>query len=120
MDDDNNEHHYRDWEMEIQPRLEEVLETHLRYHAVFQVAFLRCQPCHALERSMLCFWNVLEITPECLNLRCHHRCGGTLAPQEPPPDVPLRYAILDLSLAGVGKLLGLISSKDAHLPDNFP
>ena len=28
----------------IEPRLEEVLETHLRYHAVFQVTFLRGEP----------------------------------------------------------------------------
>jgi hypothetical protein len=34
--------------------------------------------------------------------------------------VSLGYAILDLSLAGVGKLLGLISGKGAHLADNFP
>jgi hypothetical protein len=44
MDDDNHEHHYRDREMEVEPRLEEVLETHLRYHAVFQVTFLGAVP----------------------------------------------------------------------------
>jgi len=120
MDDDNHEHHYRDREMEIEPRLEEVLETHLRYHAVFQVTFLRCQPCDALESRMFCVWNVLEITPERLNLRRHGSRGGTLTPQEPPPNVPLGYAILDLSLAGIGKLLGLISGKGTHLSDNFP
>ena len=32
----------------------------------------------------------------------------------------LRYAVLDLSLASIGKLLGLISGKGTHLPDNFP
>src|SRR5438552_2856848 len=120
MDDDNHEQHYRDREMEIEPRLEEVLEAHLRDHAVFQVPFLRCQPCHALESEMFCFWNVLEITAECLNLRRHGRRGGTLTPQEPPPDMALRYAILDLSLACFGKLLRLISGKGTHLPDNFP
>jgi hypothetical protein len=106
--------------MEIEPRLEEVLDTHLRYHAVFQVTFLRGQPGHALERPMFCFWNVLEITSECLDLRRHGSRGGTLTPQEPPPNVSLGYAILDLSLAGVGKLLGLISGKGTHLADNFP
>ena len=106
--------------MEIQPRLEEVLETHLRDDAVFQVTFLRGQPGHALERRMFSFWNVLEITPECLNLRRHGRRGSTLTPQQPPPNVSLGYAILDLSLAGVGKFLGLISGKDTHLSDNFP
>src|ERR1043166_9535571 len=104
MDDDHHEHHYRDREMEIEPRLEEVLETHLRDDAVFQVTFLRCQPCHALERRVFWFWNVLEITPECLNLRRHGRRGGTLTPQEPPPNGSPGYAMLDLSLAGVGEL----------------
>ena len=85
MDDDHHEHHYRDREMEIEPRFEEVLETHLRYHAVFQVTFLCGQPGHALERPMFCFWNVLEITSECLDLRRHGSRGGTLTPQEPHP-----------------------------------
>src|SRR5215475_1170500 len=120
MDDDHHEHHYRDREMEIEPRLEEVLETHLRYHAVFQVTFLRGEPCHALERSMFFFWNVLEITPKCLNLRRHGRRRSTLTPQEPPPHMSLGYTMLDLSLAGIGKFLGLIRGKDAHLSDNFP
>jgi hypothetical protein len=120
MDDDSHEHHYRDREMEIEPRLEEVLETHLRYDAVFQVTFLRGQPGHALERRMFCFWNVLEIATECLNLRRHGRRGGTLTPQQPPANVALGYAILDLSLAGIGKLLGLISGQGTHLSDNFP
>jgi hypothetical protein len=120
MDDDHHEHHDRDREMEIEPRLEEVLETHLRYDAVFQVAFLCRQPGHALERCVFWFWNVLEITPKCLNLRRHGSRGGALTPQEPPPNVSLGYAILDLSLAGVGKLLGLISGKSPHLSDNFP
>jgi hypothetical protein len=52
MDNDHYEHYYRNREMEIEPRLEEVLETHLRYHAVFQIPFLRCQPCYALESEM--------------------------------------------------------------------
>jgi hypothetical protein len=120
MDDDNHEHHYRDREMEIEPRLEEVLETHLRDHAVFQVTFLRGEPCDALERTMFCFWNMLEITPECLNLRRHGRRGSALTPQEPPPHVVLGDTILDLSLAGVGKFLGLISGQSTHLSDNFP
>jgi hypothetical protein len=106
--------------MEIEPRLEEVLETHLRYHAVFQVTFLRCQPGDAVESRMFCFWNVLEITSECLNLRRHGSRGSTPTPQEPPANVPLGYAILDLSLAGVGKLLGLIGGKGTHLSDNLP
>src|SRR5215510_12668422 len=114
MDDDNHEHNYRDREMKVEPGLEEVLETHLRYHAVFQVTFLRGEPCHALERSMFFFWDVLEITPECLNLRRHGRRGSTLTTQEPPPHVPLGYPILDLSLAGVGVFLGLISGKGTH------
>src|SRR4029453_5581740 len=99
MDDDNHEHHYRDREMEVEPRLEEVLDTHLRYHAVFHVTLLCGAPCPALERSMFCFWNVLGITSECLNLRRHGCRGSTLTPQEPPPHVPLGYTILDLSLA---------------------
>src|SRR5712692_10949184 len=120
MDNDDNEHHYRDREMDIEPRLKEVLETHLRDHAMFQVPFLRCQPGQVLESPVFCFWNVCEIILECLNLRRHGSRGCTLTPQEPPPNVSLGYAILDLSLACVGKLLGLIRGKGVHLPDNFP
>src|SRR5215471_17885450 len=120
MDDDHHEHHYRDREMEIEPRLEEVLKPHLRDQAVFQVTFLRCQSGDAVERCMFCFWNVLEITLELLNLCRHGSRSGTLAPQELPANVSLGYTILDLSLAGVGKFLGLINSEGTHLPDNFP
>jgi hypothetical protein len=90
--------------MDIEPRLEEVLETHLRYHAMFQVPFLRCEPCQALESPVFYLWNVLKITLECLNLRRYGSRGCTLTPQEPPPHVSLGYAILDLRLAGVGNL----------------
>src|SRR5919201_2406942 len=120
MDDDHHEHHDRDREMEIEPCLEEILDTHLRYDAVFQVAFLRCQPGHAVKRLMFRLWNALDITPEGLNLRRHGSRRGTLTPQEPPANVSLGYAILDLSLASIGKLLGLISGKGTHLADNFP
>src|SRR6266436_2810575 len=105
--------------MDIEPGLEEVLETHLRYHAMFQVSFLRGEPCQVLESLVFYFWNVLKIILKCLNLRRHKRRGCTLTPQEPPPHVSLGYAILDLRLASVGKLLGLINGKSVHLPDNF-
>src|SRR5438093_3912862 len=120
MDDDHHEHHERHREMEIEPRLEEVLETHLCNHAVLQVTFLRGEPSHAVERLLFCFWNVLEITPERFNLCCHSSRGGTFTLQEFPSHVSLGDAILDLRLAGVGKLLGLISVKGTHLADNFP
>src|SRR5712692_2197331 len=106
--------------MDIEPGLEEVLETHLRDQAMFQVPFLRCEPCQAVESPVFYFWNVLKIILKCLNLRCHSSRGCTLTPQEPPPNVSLGHAILDLRLAGVGKLLGLINGKGVHLPDNFP